>query len=73
MAKKEKIDPRTLLIGKHVMVRKNGWMLKFEIENIDGYMYEGKVEWVDENCPFMLNDVYSVSENEIKYHTLISK
>jgi len=73
MAKKTKTDPRQLLIGKHVMVRKNNWMLKFEIESINGYMYEGKVEWVDENCPFMLNDVYSVSENEIKYHTIISK
>ena len=70
--KNKKTDPRTILIGKRVIVRKTNFSLRFLIERIDGNLLEGPVEVASPNCPFPVDSIYSVSENEIKYYPIIS-
>lgn len=67
-----KTDPRTILIGKHVLVRRSSYMLKYRIDTLNGNMFEGVIVEASENSPFEVGTTYSVSENEIKYHSIIS-
>ena len=67
-----KTSPTSILIGKHVIVRRSNWNLKFKISKIEDSMVEGPVEFATPDCPYHTGEVYSVSINEIKYHSIIS-
>ena len=76
--KNKKTDSLASLIGKRVIVKKSNFSLRFliekieKIEKIDEIFFEGPIEIASPNCPFPVNSIYSVSENEIKYYTVIS-
>jgi len=74
--KHTKTDPRLILIGKQVIIsqlyKQTSFNLKFRIERLEGNMFEGTVFEASENSPYPVGATYSVSENEIKYHAVLS-
>lgn len=70
--KTSKSNPKSILLGKKVIIRKSSYTLKFRIDGFDGRMFEGLILEASENSPFVVGSTYSVSENEIKYHSVIS-
>ena len=74
--KHTKTDPRLILIGKQVAVnqlyKESRFSLRFRIERLEGNMFEGTVFEASENSPYPVGSSYSVSENEIKYHSVLS-
>ena len=70
--KNTKSSPASILIGKHILVKRTGWNLKFKVSSVGDNMVEGLVETSNPECPFKVGDTYSVSINEVKYHVVIS-